>query len=76
MILLLGANGYVAESFIEYFHENEIDYQALSRADFDYTFLKKGIKDFSDEIEKQGEDKIVIVISTVFPGTIRKYIKV
>ena len=50
MILLLGANGYVAESFIEYFHENEIDYQALSRADFDYTnfnnlyfFLKNNI---------------------------------
>ena len=45
------------------------------REDFDYTFLKKGIKDLSDEIEKQGEDKIVIVISTVLPGTIRKYIK-
>ncbi len=45
------------------------------REDFDYTFLKKGIKDLSDEIEKQGEDKIVIVISTVLPGTIRKHIK-
>ena len=46
----------------------------LERADFDYTFLKKGVKDLSDEIEKQGEDKIVIVISTVLPGTIRKEI--
>tara|TARA_Y100000592_G_scaffold48254_1_gene76494 strand:+ start:3234 stop:4484 length:1251 start_codon:yes stop_codon:yes gene_type:complete len=45
------------------------------REDFDYSFLKKGIKDLSDEIEKQGNDKIVIVISTVLPGTIRKYIK-
>jgi len=45
------------------------------RKDFDYTFLKKGIKDLSDEIEKQGEDKIVIVISTVLPGTIRREIK-
>ena len=45
------------------------------REDFDYTFLKKGIKDLSDEIEKQGEDKIVIVISTVLPGTIRREIK-
>ena len=46
----------------------------LERADFDYTFLKKGVKDLSDEIEKQGEDKIVIVISTVLPGTIRREI--
>ena len=45
------------------------------RKDFDYTFLKSGLKDLSDEIEKQGEDKIVIVISTVLPGTIRKEIK-
>ena len=36
-----------------------------TREDFDYTFLKKGVKDLSDEIERQGEDKIVIVISTV-----------
>lgn len=46
-----------------------------SRTDFNYSFLKKGLKDLSDEIEKQGEDKIVIVISTVLPGTIRKEIK-
>ena len=46
-----------------------------TREDFDYTFLKKGVKDLSDEIERQGEDKIVIVISTVLPGTIRKEIK-
>ena len=45
------------------------------RADFDYTFLKKGVGDLSDEIEKQGKDKIVIVISTVLPGTIRSEIK-
>ena len=46
-----------------------------TREDFDYTFLKKGVKDLSDEIEKQGVDKIVIVISTVLPGTIRNEIK-
>jgi len=45
------------------------------REDFDYTFLKRGLKDLSDEIEKQGEDKIVIIISTVLPGTIRRDIK-
>jgi len=45
------------------------------RVDFDYTWLKSGLKTLSDEIEKQGEDKVVIVISTVLPGTIRKEIK-
>ena len=45
------------------------------RENFDYSFLIKGITDLSNEIEKQGKDKIVIIISTVLPGTIRKYIK-
>ena len=45
------------------------------RADFDYTHLKKGLSDLSEEIERQGEDKVVIVISTVLPGTIRNEIK-
>ena len=44
------------------------------REDFDYTYLKQGIKDLSNEIEKQGVDKIVVIISTVLPGTIRKEI--
>jgi len=45
------------------------------RADFDYTFLKNGLSSLSQEIEKQGNDKIVIIISTVLPGTIRREIK-
>ncbi len=45
------------------------------RADFDYTFLKKGIKNLSDEIEKQKKNKVVIIISTVLPGTITREIK-
>ncbi len=45
------------------------------RIDFDYQYLKQGIKALADEIEKQGEDKVVIIISTVLPGTIRKEIK-
>ena len=45
------------------------------RADFDYEWLKRGIKDLSNEISNQGEDKIVIIISTVLPGTIRRDIK-
>jgi len=45
------------------------------RVDFDYTWLKQGMKNLSDEIQKQGIDKIVVIISTVLPGTIRKEIK-
>ena len=32
------------------------------RVDFDYTFLKYGMKSLSDEVEKQGRDKVVIII--------------
>jgi len=45
------------------------------RVDFDYTWLKSGMKVLADEIKSQGQDKIVIIISTVLPGTIRKEIK-
>lgn len=45
------------------------------REDFDYTFLKKGIKDLSEEIYYQQSKKVVIIISTVLPGTIRREIK-
>jgi UDPglucose 6-dehydrogenase len=45
------------------------------RVDFDYTYLIAGMKTLSEEIERQGEDKIVIIISTVLPGTIRNEIK-
>ena len=45
------------------------------RIDFDYSFLKSGIKDLSETIEKNKEDKVVIIISTVLPGTIRNQIK-
>ena len=45
------------------------------RVDFDYTWLKSGMKLISDEVEKIGTDKIVVIISTVLPGTIRNEIK-
>ena len=45
------------------------------RADFDYTYLIKGVKNLSNEIEKQKKDKVVIIISTVLPGTITREIK-
>ncbi len=44
------------------------------RIDFDYTWLKQGVKDLSDAIERAGIDKVVIIISTVLPGTIRREI--
>jgi UDPglucose 6-dehydrogenase len=45
------------------------------RVDFDYSYLKKGIKDLSEEIWHQQSKKVIIVISTVLPGTIRREIK-
>ena len=46
-----------------------------TRVDFDYRFLIDGVKKISDEIEKIGEERIVVIISTVLPGTIEKQIK-
>ena len=45
-----------------------------TRKDFDYTYLRKGMKMISDELKKIKKKKIVIIISTVLPGTIRKKI--
>ena len=45
------------------------------RVDFDYSYLKQGIKDLSEEIWYQQVKKVVIIISTVLPGTIRREIK-
>ena len=44
------------------------------RKDFDYTYLKNGLVDLDIELEKQGKEAVVIVISTVLPGTIRREI--
>lgn len=46
-----------------------------TRADFDYSYLKTGVEALSQVIEKKGENKIVAIISTVLPGTIRGEIK-
>tara|TARA_Y100001958_G_C21240465_1_gene568003 strand:- start:1769 stop:3004 length:1236 start_codon:yes stop_codon:yes gene_type:complete len=45
------------------------------RVDFDYKFLKNGIKQLANEIQKQKKNKVVIIISTVLPGTISREIK-
>ena len=45
-----------------------------TRKDFDYAFLKKGMKMIASELKKIKKKKLVIIISTVLPGTIRKRI--
>lgn len=45
------------------------------KSDFDYTWLKDGMKNLSDEIAKHHKNIIVVIISTVLPGTIRRDIK-
>ncbi len=41
------------------------------RVDFDYTFLMKAIANLSQEIARTKKEIVVVVISTVLPGTIR-----
>ena len=45
------------------------------REDFDYNFLCSAISELDYEITQNGEDKVVIIISTVLPGTIEREIK-
>ena len=45
------------------------------RRDFNYKYLINGFKDLSKEINKQKKNKDVVIISTVLPGTLTKYIK-
>jgi len=45
-----------------------------TRADFDYTFLRNSIMDISSKVDKLGKSQIVVVISTVLPGTIESEI--
>lgn len=44
------------------------------RMDFEYKYLVDCIRNISNEVDKIQEDKIVIIISTVLPGTVRKNI--
>jgi UDPglucose 6-dehydrogenase len=44
------------------------------RVDFDYTWLRDAVGATADAIAELGEDRIVIVISTVLPGTMRREI--
>ena len=44
------------------------------RKDFDYTYLKNGLVELDTELQKQKKEVVVVVISTVLPGTIRREI--
>jgi UDPglucose 6-dehydrogenase len=44
-------------------------------ADFNYEYLKDACTNVSAELDKIGEDKVIVIISTVLPGTIEREIK-
>lgn len=44
-------------------------------ADFDYSYLKSACESISKELDELNEDRVVIIISTVLPGTIEREIK-
>lgn len=46
-----------------------------NRADFDYSFLCNAISDLCKEIALHDKVKDVVIISTVLPGTMEKYIR-
>lgn len=45
------------------------------RRDFDYSFLVDGMREVSDAVEATGEDRVVVVVSTVLPGTLRRELR-
>ncbi len=45
------------------------------RRDFDYSILVEGMRELSDAVDAVGEDRIVVVVSTVLPGTLRREIR-
>ena len=46
-----------------------------TRIDFDYSYLVEGLKQISKVLDDLQEERIVVVISTVLPGTIESQIK-
>jgi UDPglucose 6-dehydrogenase len=46
-----------------------------TRVDFNYEYLVDAVRNISQEVDKNNEEKIVVIISTVLPGTIEKYVK-
>jgi len=41
-----------------------------TRVDFDYTFLLEAVRNISQEVDRLGARRVVVIISTVLPGTI------
>jgi UDPglucose 6-dehydrogenase len=70
----------IAESeiiFVAVQTPHEPEYEGVTRlpderVDFDYTWLKEAVADVSAAIAELRQDRIVIVISTVLPGTVRR----
>lgn len=46
-----------------------------TRVDFDYSYLKEAVKHINNCLDSIGEDKTVVIISTVLPGTIDREIR-
>ena len=44
-------------------------------ADFDYTYLKDACRSISDELDRIDVNRIIVIISTVLPGTVEREIK-
>ncbi len=73
----------VAESdfvFVPIQTPHEPGYEGVSRlpeerANFDYSHLKAGMRSLAEEIARQGAEKIVVIISTVLPGTVEREIR-
>jgi UDPglucose 6-dehydrogenase len=45
------------------------------RVDFNYEYLVDGMHQINDAVRVLGQDRIVVIISTVLPGTIDRYIR-
>jgi UDPglucose 6-dehydrogenase len=45
------------------------------RADFDYTYLREAVSDVAETAKKLAKQLIVVIMSTVLPGTIDREIK-
>ena len=56
-------------------HEGITPVPVTDKADFDYTYLCNAIQDLCRELVAQDVERDVVVISTVLPGTVAKYIR-
>jgi len=45
-----------------------------TREDFNYEYLVSSVKTLSETLDRMNEKRIITIISTVLPGTLRKYV--